>query len=290
MFDTVLLPVDGSSGSDRTAEHGLALAQKYGATIHALYVVDAGGHFGSVDTLSEESDLWTDLESAGTEALDHVASRARDLDLEFERELRTGDPITEILAGSRDSRADLLVMGSHQRGRLERFLRKSVVEEVIRGTSVPVLTIRASDVAQTTDYQTVLFATDGRAGANRAARYAFEIAATYDASLHVLTVLDQRLTRSSSLRSYLEDEADRTLQGVTGAAALQNISTVTAQREGVPHEEIVAYAERHGVDLIIMGSSNRPHIDRLFMGSVTTNTLRLSSYPLLIVPLATDSY
>lgn len=40
MFDTVLISTDGSQFASRAAEHGLDIASRYDATVHALYVVD----------------------------------------------------------------------------------------------------------------------------------------------------------------------------------------------------------------------------------------------------------
>jgi nucleotide-binding universal stress UspA family protein len=289
MFDTVLIPTDGSQRAEHAVGHGLALAHKYGATVHALYVVDSDELPSSLEELPEASDLQSDLKSAGNEALTHIETQAHALGPKIETEIRVGSPVSEILTYTNEIDADLLVMGPHRQSRLERFLRKSVVEAVIRETSVPVLSVQSDNVSRTADYQKVLLATDGRVGANRATMYALDIASTYDATLHALTVLEQRLLRSSSLRSYLENEADRTLRRVTKAAAQQNISVVTAQREGVPHEEIVTYAERYGMELVVMGSSNRPSIDLLFMGSVATNTFRSIQCPLLITSQESSS-
>lgn len=40
MYENVLIPTDGSDGTKEAIEHGLELAETYGATVHALYVVE----------------------------------------------------------------------------------------------------------------------------------------------------------------------------------------------------------------------------------------------------------
>lgn len=148
---------------------------------------------------------------------------------------------------------------------------------------MPVLTVQRSDRELETEYRTVLLATDGREGSRRAMRYAIELAARYGATLHGLYVLDERLGRTSALRSMLEDEANRAKRDVTTAAARAGVDVATAIVDGTPHEEIVDYAEEHGIDLIVMGSTSRPRLERLFMGSVATGVVRTAPVPVLTV-------
>ena len=53
--------------------------------------------------------------------------------------------------------------------------------------------------------------------------------------------------------------------------------------EGAPIREIVGFAERENIDLIVMGSHGRTGLARLLMGSVAEGVARLASCPVLIV-------
>jgi nucleotide-binding universal stress UspA family protein len=54
-----------------------------------------------------------------------------------------GDPAGAILRAARENQCDLIVMGTHGRAGLNRFLRGSVAEEVVRKAPCPVMTVNA---------------------------------------------------------------------------------------------------------------------------------------------------
>lgn len=56
--------------------------------------------------------------------------------------MREGNVVREILAQAADSRADLVVIGNHGRGGVQRLVLGSVAEKVLRQATCPVLTIR----------------------------------------------------------------------------------------------------------------------------------------------------
>jgi nucleotide-binding universal stress UspA family protein len=138
MYETVLVPIDGSDQSQAALDHAVALAESHGATVHLLYVADTnrdsltvqGGEV--VDALEQEGDR---IVSAAVGGLDPG--------VDVVDTVLTGDPVETILdyAGSVD--ADLVVMGTHGRRGLDRYLLGSTTERVVRLSSVPVLTIRS---------------------------------------------------------------------------------------------------------------------------------------------------
>lgn len=66
--------------------------------------------------------------------------------IEVVADFRSGRPWREIVNGARELRADLLVLGSHGRGALERVLMGSVTEKVIRHAPCTVVVVRAPAV------------------------------------------------------------------------------------------------------------------------------------------------
>jgi nucleotide-binding universal stress UspA family protein len=63
--------------------------------------------------------------------------------VEVERTITTGVPQDEILSLVAEGDADVVVMGTHGRSGLDRYLLGSVTERVVRQSPVPVLTVRA---------------------------------------------------------------------------------------------------------------------------------------------------
>lgn len=53
--------------------------------------------------------------------------------------------------------------------------------------------------------------------------------------------------------------------------------------QGVPHEEIAAYAESHDIDLIVMRKRDRSRLKEALLGSVTDRVLRLTELSVLVI-------
>ena len=91
------------------------------------------------------------------------------------------------------------------------------------------------------------------------------------------------LQAEASVKAELEAELLHDARGLVDAG----FSVHPVVQFGEPAEEIVAYAERTSIDLIVMATHGRTGIQRLLMGSVTAQVLRTSSVPLLLVrPIA----
>ncbi|MFC6793182.1 universal stress protein [Halobaculum halobium] len=58
---------------------------------------------------------------------------------------------------------------------------------------------------------------------------------------------------------------------------------MTSIREGVPHEELLSYAEDQGVDLVVVGAKGRSAFQTVLLGSTTEAILRADQVPVLVV-------
>jgi len=137
-FETVLVPTDGSDAANVAANHGITIAEATDAAMHVIHVVDltaVSGEFGSAEVL-------TALEEAGQQAVDDVIHRAEDAGLRsVEASILSGTPARAILDYAEERDIDLIVMGTHGRTGLERYLLGSVTEKIVRVADVPVLTV-----------------------------------------------------------------------------------------------------------------------------------------------------
>ena len=142
MYGTILVPTDGSTHSDAALDHAVDLARHHDATVHVLYVADTNRDSLTtqrgevVDALEQEGDRVV------SEALDRVAAGVDVVDA-----VETGDPVETILDYADAVGADLVVMGTHGRRGLDRYLLGSTTERVVRLASVPILTIREEEAA-----------------------------------------------------------------------------------------------------------------------------------------------
>jgi len=141
LYDRILVPTDGSDRGRRAVEHALELAGVHEAAVHGLYVVDTTSYAGTGMDAS-----WTGvtdlLRSEAEDAIDRIESLAADSGVAVETAVVEGSPGREIVAYATDTDCDLIVMGTHGRGGIDRLLLGSVTERVVRRSPVPVLTVR----------------------------------------------------------------------------------------------------------------------------------------------------
>jgi len=142
-------------------------------------------------------------------------------------------------------------------------------------------------------YDAILVPVDGSECALQALDRAVDLAATYDATLHVVTVADVRITFGGSefdfdaahVLEYAEQRGEHVIdEALDRLDDLDtDLPTESAVVTGIPDEEILSYAEDNGIDVIVMGTHGRSGLDRVLLGSVTERVIRRSPVPVLTV-------
>ena len=147
MYDRILVPTDGSDVAEAAVEQATDLAEKYGAQLHALYVVDTDAvayGLGSeqLDRLEQGNfGEMTEIRENAEEATGHVAALATEHGVETVEEHSGGKPHDIISDYAQGHGIDLIVMGSHGRAGVRRALLGSVTERTLRSTHIPVLVV-----------------------------------------------------------------------------------------------------------------------------------------------------
>lgn len=144
LYDRIVVPTDGSASSRPAINHAVELAAVHDATIHAIYVVNLAS-FSGVPTEGSWEGVSQALEREGEEALDMVETVCQNRDVPVERKRLEGRPSQRIVEYATDHGADLIIMGTHGRGGLDRLLLGSVAERVVRSAPVPVMTVQAGE-------------------------------------------------------------------------------------------------------------------------------------------------
>ncbi len=139
MYDRILVPTDGSAGMDDVITHAGTLARAHDSEVHALYVVDTG-RFSTLPAETTWESVTTMLEREGEMALDSFERLIGD-GVAVEGAVVEGGPSREIVEYAREHDCDLIVMGTHGRGGIDRLLLGSVAERVVRSSTVPVVTV-----------------------------------------------------------------------------------------------------------------------------------------------------
>lgn len=137
-------------------------------------------------------------------------------------------------------------------------------------------------------YDRILVATDGSPTADRAATHAVGLARQSDAGLHAVYVIETRTAYDNAIvdpetvRENFRTEGEAALAAVAERAG-SDLAVATAIREGVPHEELLAYAGEHDVDLVVMGAKGGSAFKTLLLGSVTEAVIDAETLPVLVV-------
>ena len=141
LYDRILVPTDGSPEGERAVAHALDVAANHGAAVHTLYVVDTASYAGMPMESSWEG-VDELLRSDAREAVKRVEQIAATTSVDVETAVVDGSPSREIIRYAEANDCDLIVMGTHGRGGIDRLLLGSVAEKVVRGSPIPVLTVR----------------------------------------------------------------------------------------------------------------------------------------------------
>ena len=140
----ILVPTDFSKHSEVALNYAVALAEKFGAELFLLHVVQDLALF-IPDAVAVAPPIAPPVEqfvAAAREALERV-TQVNDLkSLTVHRDVREGTPFYEIIRFAKEKNVDLIVMGTHGHTGLTHVLLGSVSEKVVRKAPCPVLTVR----------------------------------------------------------------------------------------------------------------------------------------------------
>jgi nucleotide-binding universal stress UspA family protein len=143
----ILVPTDLGAGADEALEYACELARPFGARIHLVSAVTIPAlgvpELGVAMTASVVDGMLAD-NLHGLEALiernKHRGNFGKPI-------LKSGDPVDIINETANELGANLIVMTTHGRTGVARWLLGSVTEQVVRTSLVPVLTLHVSDKA-----------------------------------------------------------------------------------------------------------------------------------------------
>lgn len=143
MYDHILVPTDDSEASDAAVAQGVAIAGKFDATVHFLYVVDVGTEMAASGVGDIADELTETLEDAASDALDAAEARAEAAQVAYDRTVLEGIPHEAIGQYGREETVDLIVVGATGRTGLAERLLGSTTDRVARSVDTSVLIARS---------------------------------------------------------------------------------------------------------------------------------------------------
>lgn len=278
MIKTILIPVDGSANSATAVDYGIYIAPKLEASLSGLHVIDIyliqgpmmtdvsatvgmppyDGFFDAVETsLKEKADY----------VLKNFEDRCRAAGVACGTKKNIGkisDTIIEEAEG-----ADLILMakkGEHFHLK-EGGLIGSVAEVVIRHSGKPVMVIPESF----REIESMGLAYDGSAPARKALKLSLNISEKAKWPITVL-IISADAAKAADLSAQVEDMAQK------GLADCEVI--ISAGREA---DEILKFIAEGPVELMVMGAYGHNRLRELLLGSTTSQIIRRSPIPVLLI-------
>ncbi|WP_324662922.1 universal stress protein [Haloarcula sediminis] len=293
MYDHILVPTDESDHAERAADHAALLAGAFDATVHLLTVVDIEAGAGPFSAGGVDKNY---IERQMTDHREALAEREADLNVPVETSVATGAPSEGILDYVEDNQIDLVVMGTHGRSGLRRYLTGSVAERVVRLSPVPVLTVRATETGTVgSGYGDILVPTDGSERAAAAVGHAIAVAGAFGSTVHAVSVVNvgdiatgADVTVPRDLLAEFEDAAAEATEAVAREAEDAGLDAVTEVRTGRPKQDLLEYITDRDIDLVVMGTHGRTGLDRVLLGSTAEALLRRAEVPVLTVSEPSD--
>ena len=277
----ILCPVDFSPQSAAALKVAGRVAMAFGAEVLALHAhrLEAPVYFTRAQTQTLKAQLRRSAKS-GREYLREFAGEHLPEKVTHSVSLADRDPVSAILRAIRDWRPRLVVMATHGRTGLTRIRLGSVMESVLRQSSVPVLTVGpavkpASSLAPS---RRILCPVDLEDSSHSAFQHAAVLAEATGAELIALHVAKEGANDDRTLGKIREQLCAWVPGGMRNRCSIREVV-----RRGHPAEQIVAEAKTSRADMVVIEARPRRFLDSILFGSTTESVIRNSPSPVLSV-------
>jgi nucleotide-binding universal stress UspA family protein len=269
--------------------YGTVVALKFHAKLTAAHIVPSFGAFNYAfpgDTYEFEKKVFAE---AARQLPNEFPAEYKD-QLKTDTVIKAGDVRDELLRTIQNEKADLVVMGTHGRRSIERFLLGSTTEDMLRRIPVPILTVSHRGAGKHAEspfgapFQRILYATDLSETSASGLHYCAELARVLGSHLTMLHVMDLRDTVAFSNEADVHASLMGRLHKAVGKEHCDGLRIATEVVRGVPHREILTFAEKSNADLIVINLQSKGLLERAVLGSTAERVIRTSSIPVLSIP------
>ncbi len=289
MFKDILVPLDGSKLAERALLPAVSITKALSGKLTLLRVVPQFALLAADPTLYEEMNRMGEEES-----LSYLRSKVDELDLDFPVEVvgESGHPADVIIRYAETHGIDLIMMSSHGRSGINRWVYGSVAERVLRRGPCTTAIINARADIPSRDNKKILIPLDGSELAERALKPGRRLASAIAAELHLLRVTStaHQILETNSMKPVFDGieadelkEAESYLHELESDISDPKTVKIVEIEKGSVAENIVDYAAENEIDMIIMSSHGRTGLSRWVYGSVAEKVLRSACCTTMII-------
>jgi len=297
-FKNILLATDFSEASGRALSVGAAFTRRWGSQLLLVHALPPEPRSPvPLDPLPPEFDReLCEAEKRMRQFLDASGMNG----LSCRTQIEHGSVWEVISSAIHDAQIDLLVMGTHGRGAIRRLAIGSVAEEVLHMTNCPVLTVGprvGQDGSDSSDLQTILFATDFGPASAKALPHAVSLAENSEAQLILVHMVPPMPLADAAYapavfaaddllrwREAVRAESEKKLKELVPPETLAQKPRYIVGMDFLP-EGILCAAAEHQVDMIVMGAnaSASPRIASHIPWALTHHVICDACCPVLTV-------
>jgi nucleotide-binding universal stress UspA family protein len=291
-FRSILCAIDFSDYSNRTIPYGVAIAREFGATLYLSHVIDLTaltiyGEF-QIDPVGQQTRI-------RQEASEQLGKMLGPYHIHWEPLITVGQPAAEIARLVDEKGIDLVVAATRGRSGLKRLILGSVTQRLMRTLSCPLLAVQDPDQGLIDPGMTgirlkkILIGCDFSEDSVLALDYGLSLAQEFEAEVHLIHVMEppiyhDLLTPSEQTQDMaLSDVLKEKLERMVPSEARHWCSLQAEILRGKPYEELVAYANVQGMDMIVLGVRGYGLVRSFFMGSTTDRVVRNAPCSVLTV-------
>ncbi|MGB9512812.1 MAG: universal stress protein [Candidatus Acidiferrum sp.] len=292
----ILLAVNRSRFSDAATQALIAQAKPEETVVHVVHVIDVlSTELPEMEAYYPGIEHARDAQREIAEALvAKTAQLLRAKGLQVTTAVELGAPKVEIISAAAEWHADLIVLGSHGRTGIDRFLLGSLSDVVLRHAhcSVEIARIpRATGGSKRPGglgkgkIKRILLTTDGSKFSEAALHFLMQQVWPHESEVRVLHVMEPlpllAVRGMSSYRSILDslreartEKAKSLVNQIAETLRIKNLKVSTAIVRGDSKSKILDAAEQWNAELIVLGSLGRTGLERFLLGSVSDTVAR----------------
>lgn len=296
MYNRILIPLDGSELAEVALPYARGLAEKFKGELVVLTVCpQTDAVYAAFGDDAEER-------RAGAEQyLKQVAANLQAEDIEVTPEVKLGRSAPTIVDTSEAVAADLMVIATHGRSGIARWVLGSTADKVLHAAQKPVMLIRTKDeqpdVRTANIFRRILVPLDGSAEAESVLPHVEALAQEFESEIILFRSVPQTayvvpvgtegayaMTESPAelIKAQMKDSTDY-LEDIKRRFSAKGIPVTTGVESGEPAEQIITLAQTNDAGLVAMCTHGRSGISRWAYGSVATKVLNGGNTPLLLV-------
>lgn len=286
----ILFPTDHSACAERAFRHAGFLSERHGAELHALRVTPVPAPLADAPLADPRSEGLKYFQEEVAERLhrkweDEAAESGLPEKTALVTEQVKAPSVPEaILTYAEEQDVDLIVMGTHGRRGLRRFMLGSVAEEVVRHAPCDVLTVRGE---RPPEIERLLVSIDLSTHARELIQHALDLSTVCGATLDVLHVIEPAPPSLLALEELVADDfasrvrasARKRLEEMLDELVQPGMQSEVHLHDGRPAPTIAAVAEAQESDLIMMATRGHSVLDHVLLGSVTERVMRAAPCP-----------